>query len=61
VLEPYTANFNQDFARTYFTSDQIGEESVDVHQFWEIDGSGIRSLPVMTVKDKTNPEVNRIC
>ena len=42
------------FARTYFTSDQIGEESVDVvlRQFWEIDSSGVQSLPVMTVEDK---------
>jgi len=56
VLEPYTANLNQDclLILTYFTSDQIGEESVDVvlHQFWEIDSSGVRSLPVMTAEDK---------
>ena len=42
------------FTRAYFTSDQISEESVDVvlHQFWEVDSSGVQSLPVMTVEDK---------
>jgi len=42
------------FARTYFTSDQIGEESVDLVlcQFWEVDSGGVCSLPVMTAEDK---------
>ena len=40
--------------RTYFTSSQIGEESVNevLRRFWEIDSSGIQSLPVMTAEDK---------
>ena len=42
------------FARIYFASDQIGEEALDVvlHQFWEIDSSGVQNLPVMTVENR---------
>ena len=40
------------FTRTYFTSDQIGEESVDVVlcQFCEIYSGGVWSLPVITAE-----------
>jgi len=42
------------FARTYFPSDQIGEESVDLvlRQFWHVDSGGVCSLPVMTAEDR---------
>ena len=48
------SRFSTHFARTYFTSDQIGEESVDavLRQFWEVDCIGVQRLPVMTVEDR---------
>ena len=57
VLVPCITYLSLDFRHillTYFTSDQIGEESVDVvlRQFWEVDCSGVQRLPVMTVEDR---------
>ena len=42
------------FARTYFVSDQTAMEEVNtvLCQFWEIDNSGVESLPAMTLEEK---------
>ena len=42
------------FARTYFVSEQTAIEDVNVvlRRFWEIDNSGIESLPVVTKEEK---------
>lgn len=42
------------FVRTYFVSDKITVEDVNsvLRQFWEIDSSGVESLPVLTIEEK---------
>jgi len=54
LYSPHQPGLSTQFARTYFTSNHMGEESVDVvlRQFWEVDSSGVQSLPLMTAEDK---------
>ena len=42
------------FARTYFASDQVTMEDVNVvlRQFWEIESGGVESLPTLTTEEK---------
>ena len=42
------------FARTYFSSDQVTVEDVNVvfRQFWEIESGGVESLPTLTTEEK---------
>ena len=42
------------FARTYFVSNQVTVEDVNgvLHQFWEIDSSGVENLPILSVEEK---------
>ena len=42
------------FARTYFASDQVTREDVNVvlRQFWEIERGGVESLPILTTEEK---------
>ena len=42
------------FARTYFVSNQVTVEDVNgvLHQFWEIDSSGVENLSILSVEEK---------
>ena len=54
LSDVYLSDPKTHFARTYFASDQVTMEDINVvlRQFWEIDSGGVESIPILTVEDK---------
>ena len=54
LSDVYLSDPKTHFARTYFASDQVTMEDVNVvlRQFWEIDSGRVESVPTLTVEDK---------
>ena len=54
LSDVYLSDPKTHFTRTYFASDQVTMEDLNVvlRQFWEIDSGGAESIPTLTVEDK---------